>query len=1055
MNKPVAKILVPILFTLAGLNAGTQAAGQSIDNDELIKYAVEAAQGRASEQQKAILFACNERLNNLAMAGKISNSTYQINQKAFVAQNDELIRLASSRHGLSVAQPEQTQPYRAGTDTDRQLQSRADDLTFNDVKNVRSSYNQEVANYLKSQGVKVSPNENWSKKLATDIMPAPDNMKVEDFRRATRYINSDGGLAYNDIEAAKLQLRIGSGELVTPSLHEAGAYHQEMQKKIKLMNDQINDLNRQRATVSDPAELENLDVEIRKRTAFMSKYIARDNDVSDLISKGSSEGGLVESSYTRKAAARIKTAQTRDAAGATINAEAHVGALNQHLADSATRRFNDAIAGAAVANGNIDGAKSIIAGNLKSLSPKQQSQAIEDLEIKYGDKLARSVSAELKKGAPGVAGGRKVSVSSGLGLVNTVLTVGNQYAEGKTTTEILWNMSIGATLENVHNETADYTAREIERLKQEYRDAGEDPESTSVKLKIMAEATVKGTFHGSVIGSYDLLKSATNTAAGAAVSVADSAIFLVGEALDTKNVLETTYAEMQAQNMEQSVQNAKAAKFGKDALAELKRLSAQAAHLRSLLEQNTRSARLFCRACDNALDDLRADLREINAFSGSEGLKNLPQAEKKLMKSLTACSQEVKKLIGRAETARRALAGGGDFKEALLAVQVINFGYNSQSEVLEKCHTEMLAVGEQASQGGFIEMLAGFETAKAQLLEQSRMAAANAEIMRKNEEQFKKTIAAFDALKERVLKAETFFADKRQANEGDWMVIKSRLREIARPDSTMPGAFFGEVGTLERLPDNIRSEAGRLQPVAESAAAAGSENGNPANDALERLTPAYNDAARALATLKEAIDALRAAAGSQPEKPAPSTVALSCPSTVVCGETVTVRVALPASNSRGSGSTGKVDPFGGHDPDSVEGMMALAEYKRAHEAGRLPQAGNAGKAEGFLVSWDFGDGTISGKSSDSSIGHVYRQPGNYTLKVRVYEAGSPDQVVAENSARIRVEPQAEKPAPPRAEQPKQGDGRLPCGHLPGECPKDGIMSLKCRLHSGSISNKKN
>ncbi len=1050
MRTRLPAVILSLFLVAAGLCFPGGVAGQSVSNDDLVAYARAAAAGQATERQKAVLFANNERLNNLAMAGKISDGEYQHNQRAFVEKNDELIRTASTRHGLAVAPSKNTDTYKAGTDTDRQLQNPQGELTVDHVKKVRHEYNREVAGYLSSQGVKTAPAENWAKKLTTDIMPSPYDMKPADFKNANSYINADGGLAYTNAEAAKLQLGIDGGQSVSPTAHEAAAYHNEMQKKAAVMNAEIRRLNGERAKLSDPAEIENIDIEIRKHTAFMSKYLSRDAKAADLVDGRASGDGLTEDVYSRGSAERIRQAQKRDASRATRNAEASVGAVSEHLARNATRKFNDAIAGAAAAGGDTAAAKSIIAENIQNLPPSQKAQAVADLEIKYGGDFARGVNAELKKpSAPAPAIGGRATVANRLGLVSTILNVGTQYSQGKTTTEILWNMSLGGTLETVNAGTADYTKKEVERLRLKYLALGEDPESMTVKLKIMAEATVKGTFHGTAIGSYELLKSATHTAAGAAAAVADSAIFLVGETLDTHNVLETTFAEIQAQNMEQSVQNAKASRFGKDGVAELKRLANDAAYLRTVLDQNARSARQFCRAADAALERLQEEQREIDGMKGADALKTLPETEVRLAKKLMATTASLELMARQADAAKRALAVGGDPKKALVTAQALASNYETHAAAIEACKTEMFEIGRLSSTNSMSDIFAGFEAGKASLSDMGRQAAANAEIMRKNEARFKKTIADFDSLKARIEKAGDFFAGKRESDEADWVVIRSRLNGIARPDATMPEAFFGEVGTLERLPDKITSGIGRLRPSPGAAQAGVQEIGPLADAALERLTPGYNAAARALATIQEAIVSLREAAGRKPEPATPSPAGLRCPSEADVGETVSMSVSLPSSGgASGGGSSGQVDPFGGHDPNSPEGMQALLNYKQTGGTGGS-RAGGGGGASGFLVSWEFGDGSATGKNSSNGASHAYRNPGRYTVMVSVFAANAPGTVVARNSATITVRP----PKQPQAKQPPKNDGRLPCGHMPGECPKSGIKSIKCRLHSGAISDR--
>ncbi|OGK09091.1 MAG: hypothetical protein A2W80_08940, partial [Candidatus Riflebacteria bacterium GWC2_50_8] len=303
--------------------------------------------------------------------------------------------------------------------------------------------------------------------------------------------------------------------------------------------------------------------------------------------------------------------------------------------------------------------------------------------------------------------------------------------------------------------------------------------------------------------------------------------------------------------------------------------------------------------------------------------------EKKLTGSLADSANAAKKMTAQAEATRKALAGGGTAREAMQTVEALTAAYNQHNMSIEQCKKEMFKIGELASLRGIVDILASFESTRAKLLEQGSLAAANAEIMRKNEAQFKKTVASFDSLQERVRSADTFFAGKREANEAEWLIIKSRLGGIARPDASLPEDFFAEVGTLERLPDKIRREAGNLQPNTDATLSGAPEAGNLADAALARLTPPYNDAGRALTALKSAIDSLRAAAGQKPAVKPP----------------VAAKPAQPAK------------------------------------------------------------------------------------------------------------PVAKVPQQPATAQPKKNGGRLPCGHLPGQCPTSGIQSIKCKLNSGKISER--
>jgi len=89
-NKNSLFIIVSAFLLLSSQAMPVQAL--EFSNEEILASARAVAAGTATEKQKAIAFAENDKINNLAMSGKLDNSEYQANQRAFVAKNDELIR---------------------------------------------------------------------------------------------------------------------------------------------------------------------------------------------------------------------------------------------------------------------------------------------------------------------------------------------------------------------------------------------------------------------------------------------------------------------------------------------------------------------------------------------------------------------------------------------------------------------------------------------------------------------------------------------------------------------------------------------------------------------------------------------------------------------------------------------------------------------------------------------------------------------------------------------------------------------------------------------------
>ena len=272
----------------------------------------------------------------------------------------------------------------------------------------------------------------------------------------------------------------------------------------------------------------------------------------------------------------------------------------------------------------------------------------------------------------------------------------------------------------------------------------------------------------------------------------------------------------------------------------------------------------------------------------------------------------------------------------------------------------------------------------------------------------------------------------------------------------MPEAFFAEVGTLERLPEKIKSDLARLKMPAGSAETVAESQ--PENEArVVQLAASLQNATDTLSRVYATIEKI-AAAASPPPKQA-SDVRIQATQNAFAGEPVQFRAELPVTVSVGLSVGSSVrpavrfDPYDGHDPDSAHGMLALSEYKRAYESGRAEEyiAEKTGqKSSGStapVIEWFFDDNSGAGNNRGNPISHVYANPGRYNVLVRVYAADNTSTPLAVGKTVITItarDPQV-KTQPP---QPA-GDKLLPCGHRPGECPSP--KSLKCSLHSGEIS----
>jgi len=293
-----------------------------------------------------------------------------------------------------------------------------------------------------------------------------------------------------------------------------------------------------------------------------------------------------------------------------------VDALSGHLTEKALRNYASTLGEIAAASSSPESRSALrkaAAETLKGLPPSRVGDALAEIEARNGSDFAREVAAEMKKAPdpgektarrdPGVAAsGRGSSLLRSAGIVSTVIGGYNVLLEenrrtsgnpdyGRVALGLAYDMTVRGTAEAVTTETAEYTKAEVERLREYYKNRGEDPDDLGVKMKIAAEAAAKGTAYGAVRGGYEYAKAAGRWTGGAIVEGAETVISLAGEAVDTINVLETTSAELRAQGMAVEVQNARSVASGKDLVRELERTAVLAESLGAAMEQNVRWAR--------------------------------------------------------------------------------------------------------------------------------------------------------------------------------------------------------------------------------------------------------------------------------------------------------------------------------------------------------------------------------------------------------------------------------------------------------------------------------
>lgn len=858
--------------------------------DELVTIANAVAGGNATGSQKAIAILNNDKINLLRLQGKISNEVFQKNQDEFAKKIYEFSARAAKNSGCEIGIPKVSENFKAVTDTDIALlpgKNSDGRVSAEQSKQVRDLTNRYIDEFAIESGVEGYRNRNHCGDLEIDAFASPENMSGTDFARQSNHINDEGGFAYSDPDATKVQIELdrknNGASTRKLSNAEAMAYQQEMMKNARMKEDKAMKLQQELRTVDDPEKKLLMEGEIRKYRAQSAKYRDRSTQVTERIA---AENGQISSSrpetsslqtdrYSQNSDRITSDAQLRNSSDRARRAEAVSGALDEALRNKAVHNFNRVITNTVDAGANADEAARIISKGLKDMSPGQQGQSIDDLRLK-NPKLAEKVNTELiklnslkpslgqKPGVPVSGGGKAGLVSLGLGLVNMGLNVANSSAQGDTTTKILWDMSVVGP---VVSETSDYTATEIERLKNKYRQAGENVDSVFTRLKILAEASAKGTGKGTFLGLREAFYNLTFT--GTVISAGNMVTGVLGEGLDTVNVLDTTYAEMQNQSMEQDIQNAMGARFGREAVAELKRLASVATGIRSILRANVNDSRQICREYDRLLKEFRVFLKQYGEAPAIADAEGLTENEKRLAESLRDSGNSIAALNSRALAALAALTAGGDPMAAARAAAELTDSADQEAGILVRTKIELDKLSN-AVVSGDSEIPAAYAAYRARLQELADRSAADAAVIRKNEVLFLQVIEKFTTLKEKVTNAERYFAGRRQTNEASWMVISSDLKRIDSPDRSMPEGFAAEIGTLERLPEKFRADLVAIKAPAGVAGPGQTDQSSLAQAAFSRLLPPYNADEQALQNLRETIRKLLAEAdklkASAPEK---------------------------------------------------------------------------------------------------------------------------------------------------------------------------------------------
>lgn len=876
-NSSSALSRAPAVFLLFLVLALLPFPASGADDGAILRAAERAASGAATAADEALLFMENRRVNHLAMDGKLNGETYRIVQGAYDNKNRMFAAGAAAEAGLSAEQGRKRDFFRPGTDTDVQL--RGKELTAGDVEMARNAYNRRVEDYLRGNGLSVEKGTNWAARTETDIMPSPADMKSPaEFSKAAAYINGDGGNMYASPLAAEAQGKLDRGDPV--NIAEGRAYAEEMKSRIDAMKREKASLEKKYTASSDPSERSFLSAEIRKTESHQAKYIDRINRLERNLGEGAGlpprDGGT---------SSLLDAAKARDSGAASRRGEAAVDALSGHLTEKALKNYASTLGEIAAASSSPESRSALrkaAAGTLSGLPPSRLGDALAEMEARHGREFAREMSAEMRKkpdagektprGDPGVSGGgRGSSLLRGAGIVSTVIGGYNALMEenrktsgnpdyGKVALGLAWDMTLRGTAEAVTTRTAEYTKAEVERLREFYRNRGEDPDSLGVKMKIAAEAVAKGTAYGAVRGGYEFAKMTGRWTGGAIVEGAETVISLAGEALDTINVLETTSAELRAQGMAVEVQNARSVASGRDLVRELQRTAALAESLGAAMEQNVRWARSLDIWRSRTVDSLRGRAERLSGLPSM--VEAMERGSKHWGPALKKTESDSALLLRRIGEIGKDLASGSNVAglEARIAMAAED---HARNRALFERTLEEMEILQEVSEAP--ELLPALEEDRAALVEAGKLARDGAAAMKRNREVWQSALSEFDRVRKALRRGYAHFFEKKGIP--GWMVIGRDERAVAAPGKNLPGDFGSWLETLLRMEGSIGSELKKIPAADGKAGKEAAEAARKARTIAADLLPRAGSARKALEAADEALGILLAAAASAPRVP--------------------------------------------------------------------------------------------------------------------------------------------------------------------------------------------
>ena len=392
--------------------------------DDVRGLAGEVSAGNPSQAALKRSFANNDILNKMALRGAqnggIPPDVYAANQRSFDQTNQRLLRQAANDSGLEVDIPARRGDPLPGTDTDVNFRTKdGRSPTLEQWNKITEAYHNRVNDYLgRPRGTPVNTN--------TDIMPDPRTTSPAEFQRITRAINESGGTAYTDPAAVRVELSMGANQPIP--VNEVGSYVTEVTRHanqhFEAASQYSADANRLARTLGEAhPDVQSLRAEAQLRSSQGAKYIDKINQVGGRLRQQSGQpGGAPPVETTSLSLAN----QLRDARGAdTIGQANKISALSKNALHNATQNTINELAHIARTTPEAGPAcHQAMADAMRDLPPAQRGQAMEMIQSRYGNDMAKGVA----QAAQGPTAGARVM--NGFGKVMKVVGPGMMIWEG-------------------------------------------------------------------------------------------------------------------------------------------------------------------------------------------------------------------------------------------------------------------------------------------------------------------------------------------------------------------------------------------------------------------------------------------------------------------------------------------------------------------------------------------------------------------------------------------------------------------------------------------------